>query len=443
MNKNVKLDKEKDFNTVEIHSLAHDGRGIATIRNKITFIDGALPNESVTCQITQKRSHYNVGQIVDLIRPVATRVIPPCQHFGTCGGCSLQHMSMEAQLALKEQTLLTQLQHFGQTVPKQVLPPLTAETLGYRRKARLGVKFVHKKDKLLVGFREKSSSYIADLSHCPVLYPAIGEDLSVLSQLIRSLDKYQHIPQIEMAVGDATVALVIRHLAPLENEDREKLIVFAKQHHFQLYLQPNPPDRFVKLWPHDENYYLFYTLPDYQLEFFFHPLDFTQINLTINRMLVKQAVDLLQLCSQDSILDLFCGIGNFTLPMARYGASITGVEGSHEMVTREKYNAVYNGIQNVDFYAANLEKPHGGETWINTSYQKILLDPPRTGAKEILPYLKQFAAKKIVYVSCNPATLARDTKEIVHQHGYTLTQAGIINMFPHTAHIEAIAVFEK
>lgn len=443
MNKNAKLDKIIESATANVHALSHDGRGIASIQQKTTFISGALPGETVTYRITQKRGSYHEANMQSVLTPAATRVTPPCQHFGLCGGCNLQHMNAEAQIQLKQQTLLEQLAHFGKVTPESVLPPLHAENIGYRRKARLGAKFVIKKNKMLVGFREKSSHYLADLERCIVLHPAVGERFEELKQLIASLEAYKHIPQIEVAIGDQEAALVFRHLETLSNQDLEKLIAFGQQYQFHIYLQPNAPEAVTKIWPQDQHERLTYTLPDYQLEFLFYPLDFTQINLELNRLMVKQALDLLQLSAEDTVLDLFCGLGNFTLPMARFAKHVTGIEGSVEMVTRAQENAAHNHLPNTSFFAANLFEPPTHAAWMQNKYDKILLDPPRVGAKEILPYLKQVGAQRIVYVSCNPATLARDAGELVHTYGYTLKQVGIMNMFPHTAHIEAMAVFEK
>ncbi|SRR5579883_607053 len=444
MNQNVKLDKrEENAPVIDVHALSHDGRGIAAIQNKTTFINGALPNETVTYRLTQKRSHYNEAEMLTVVKPSPDRVVPPCRHFGLCGGCSLQHMGMATQLALKQQTLLDQLKHFGHVFPENILPPLQAEAVGYRRKARLGVKFVIKKNKVMVGFREKASRYLADLEQCAVLHPNVGERFVELSQLVLSLEHYRHIPQIEIAIGDTEGALVFRHMQPLSDQDQEKLIAFGKTYNFHIYLQPNPPAPVHPIWPTNTNERLSYTLPDFQLEFLFHPLDFTQINLEINRLMVKQAIHLLDLQPEETVLDLFCGIGNFTLPIAQRVRQVIGVEGSVDMVKRAADNARHNRIQNADFYAANLQELPAQAAWMNLSYDKILLDPPRAGAKEVLPSLKTMRAKKIVYVSCNPATLARDAGELVHQYGYRLLQAGIMNMFPHTSHIEAMAVFEK
>ncbi len=496
MKKNVKLDNQKNPSTVEIRSLSHDGRGIATIENKTTFLAGALPGETVRYNIHQKRAQLNEGVALEIVTPSPDRATPPCEHFGVCGGCSLQHMSPRVQLELKQQTLLNQLKHFGQVEPQHILPALSATTEGYRRKARLGVKFVIKKDKLLVGFREKSSSYLADLNRCVVLHPAIGERFNELSELIRSLEAYRHIPQIEVAIGDTDVALVFRHLEPLSDEDKNKLIAFGEKFQFHIYLQPNPPQKVEELtrlntegWGRNDEWApapslpiegrhdprmersantgmyvpeigsdgagahsrsaspkperLTYTLPDEQLEFLFHPLDFTQVNLEMNRLMVRQAINLLDLKPTDKVLDLFCGIGNFTLPIARHAHHVTGIEGGDDMVKRAQANAEHNSISNVAFHAANLFEPNPTTAWMKQHYDKILLDPPRAGAREILPHFQTFGACKIVYVSCNPATLARDAGDLVNLYGYKLVAAGAMNMFPHTAHIEAMAVFEK
>jgi 23S rRNA (uracil1939-C5)-methyltransferase len=432
--------KTKECEAVAIQSLSHDGRGIAVVNHKKTFIRGALPTETVTYSLTKKRSHYNEAEVIAVVNPAAERVVPPCQHAHVCGGCSLQHMNMQTQLTLKQQTLLDQLKHFGQVTPAEVLPPLSASTTGYRRKARLGVKFVIKKEKLLIGFREKSSNYLADIERCAVLQPRVGEHLDTLNQLISSLDLAKQIPQIEVAMGDEDLALVLRHLEPMTAADKEKLCAFAESKKVHIYLQPNPPLPITKLWPNDAIERLTYTLPEYQLEFLFHPLDFTQINLEMNRCMVQQALSLLDVQPHETVLDLFCGIGNFSLAMARQAARVVGIEGSVEMVKRATDNAAHNQINNTAFYTANLMQPVASTSWLQTVYDKILLDPPRAGAQEILPYLQ---AQRIVYVSCNPATLARDAGILVHQLGYILKQVGIINMFAHTAHIEAMAVFEK
>ncbi|MBA3661002.1 MAG: 23S rRNA (uracil(1939)-C(5))-methyltransferase RlmD [Gammaproteobacteria bacterium] len=441
MIKKVKIDQEPE-RTLSVTGFSHDGRGIGECLNKKTFIFGALPDETVVCKLTKKRSNYLEAKTIRVVEAAKERVEPICQHFGLCGGCVLQHMDTPTQLSLKQNTLLQHLKHFGQVEPAEVLPPLHATDEGYRHKARLGVRFVYKKNKLLIGFREKESRYLADIEECAVLHPRIGKNLVAMSQCIDALETKESIAQIEVAMGDKDIALVIRHLAPLTPADKEKLIEFSKMHHYQILLQPNPPAQLEQLWPIQPEPRLSFSLPAYQLTYQFHPLDFTQVNLPLNRLMVDQAIHLLDIVSTDRVLDLYCGIGNFTLPIARYAQEVVGIEGSEEMVLRGEGNATLNHISNVKFYAANLMNELTNAVWLKR-YDKVLLDPPRTGAKELLPYFHLFAPKRIVYVSCNTATLARDAQILVHELGYTLQQAGIMNMFPHTAHIEAMAVFTK
>jgi 23S rRNA (uracil1939-C5)-methyltransferase len=428
---------------VAIHSLSHDGRGIATINGKTTFVHGALIGETVTCKVTQQHRRYNEGIATEIKIAAPERITAACPHFGICGGCSMQHMNIANQIQFKQQTLLEQLQHFGKVIPESLLEPITGQAWGYRRKARLGVRYVIKKNKLLVGFREKFSNYLADIQSCLVLHPSVGMRITMLAELITSLNQYEHIAQIEVAVGDDATALVFRHLTPLPESDYAKLYEFGKATGLHIYLQPNPPEKIRKLWPEDNNEYLIYALPDYNIIMQFHPLDFTQVNSEINLLMLKQALKLLAPEPEDTILDLFCGLGNFTLPIARYAKQVVGVEGSDVMVKRAEENARSNQIYNTKFYAANLMEPPKEAPWMQQCYDKILLDPPRLGAKEIITHFSTFSAKKIVYVSCNPATLARDAGELVYTHGYKLKQIGVINMFAHTSHIEAIALFEK
>lgn len=428
---------------ITIESLSHDGRGVANINGKATFVSNALPQEKALCKITQKHRRYNEALAVEILSAAPERTTPECQHFGICGGCSMQHVELQAQIQFKQQALLDQLKHFGKVTPETILPPIFGNPWGYRRKARLGVRYVIKKEKLLVGFREKFSNYLADIERCAVLHPSVGNRLTDLSALIRGLTQYDHIPQIEVAVSDNTTALIFRHMTPLAESDIAALCEFGKTHNIHIYLQPNPPAAVHKIWPQDNQEMLSYSLPDYQLEMRFHPLDFTQVNGEINRLMIKQALQLLDVKNTDTVLDLFCGLGNFTLPIARFAKEVVGVEGSVQMVERAKANAQYNQITNAEFYAANLMEPSESAAWLQKSYDKILLDPPRTGAKEIIPLISERSAKRLVYVSCNPATLARDAGELVYNHQYKLKQVGVINMFPHTSHIEAIALFEK
>jgi 23S rRNA (uracil1939-C5)-methyltransferase len=428
---------------IDIHSMSHDGRGIGTLNGLTTFVEGALPNEQVVCEITKKHRRYLEAKPIEFLKTAAERVTPACEHFNICGGCSLQHINCEQQIQFKQKTLLEQLQLFGKVTPEKILPPLSKEAWGYRRKARLGVRYVKKKQQLFIGFREKGTPFLTNINSCKVLHPKIGNALPALNQLISSLDQFEHIPQIEVAVGDNEAALVFRHLTDLPTEDIAKLRTFGLEHQFSIYLQPNSPAAVTKLTPNNESELLTYALPDYQLEMEFHPLDFIQVNGEMNQALIKQALELIDPQPEDTILDLFCGLGNFTLPLARFAKKIVGVEGCEKMVARASKNAEKNSIHNTQFFAANLMAPVKESSWLKTSYDKILLDPPRTGAAEIIPFLQHLSAKKIVYISCNPATLARDALVLTQQLGYTLKVAGVVNMFPHTSHIEAIAVFTK
>lgn len=425
-----------------IEKLTPEGRGVAHINGKVTFIDFALPGERVMFQYTRTSSKFDEGRALEVLQASADRVQPLCAHFGLCGGCSLQHMRAEAQIAAKQQTMLDQLQHMAGVQPAAILPPLSGPIWGYRHKARLGVKFVFKKNKVLVGFREKSESLLADLSHCKVLYASVGEKLELLGQLIMGMAARSTLPQIEVAVSDSVTALVFRHLEPLNADDQQKLIQFAQQNNVSIYLQPGGMDSVHPLWPTQPEL-LRYRLENHNITIEFSPMDFTQVNPAINRQMLDRALQLLDLQPHEKVLDLFCGLGNFTLPMARKAAHVTGVEGAVEMVLKARSNARLNAIENVEFHAADLSADLTGYPWLNQKYDKILLDPPRTGAMEMLRYLGKLNASRIVYVSCNPATLARDAQVLVNEYGYKLKAAGVMDMFPHTAHVESLAVFEK
>ncbi|MFU8797790.1 MAG: 23S rRNA (uracil(1939)-C(5))-methyltransferase RlmD [Gammaproteobacteria bacterium] len=429
--------------SAHITALSHDGRGIASIQGKTTFVEGALPGETVLFKYLRHHGRFDEGQVTEIQIASPERVEPKCPHFFACGGCSLQHMSPDAQIRMKEKMLLEHLQHFGGLKAEVILPPLTGPVWGYRAKARLGVRFVHKKNALLVGFREKNGRYLADLSRCEVLHPKIGSLISELKKLITGLEGYQYIPQIEVALN----TLVFRHMAPLSTADQGKIEQFGREHDIQICFQPNGIDSVHPVSV------LRYTLPDFaphpnpppqrgrELEFLFRPTNFIQINIELNRKMVKHILTLLDPQPTDKILDLFCGLGNFTLPLALYSATVTGIEGDIAMVERAYENARHNNIYNSEFYAANLQQPLHNDPWAHQQFDQILLDPPRTGAFEIIPSLPAMGARRIVYVSCNPATLARDAKLLV-ELGYRLTHAGIMDMFPHTSHVESVAVFE-
>jgi 23S rRNA (uracil1939-C5)-methyltransferase len=423
-----------------IKSLSHDGKGVTHIDNKTVFIDGALPNEKVTFIYTSKRRSHDEGIVHEVLKASNERVEPKCKHFSICGGCNLQHLASDAQIEHKQQSMLDALKHIGHVEPIEVFEPITGEQWGYRRKARLGVRYVRKKGRVLVGFREKQGGFLADIESCEVLHQSVGKNLQAFQNLIYSMDAKQQIPQIEVAVGDNATALIVRHLETLSDADFAKWMAFAKLHDYQLYLQAKGPDTVRLVYP--DNAELFYEHPDFNSKIMFAPQDFFQVNSSINRQMVPRAVELLQLTGDENVLDLFCGLGNFTLPIARHAAHVTGVEGDSMMVMRARQTALNNHIENTDYYSCNLMGDMKDEPWLKKKYDCILLDPPRSGAKEVIEHFNKLKAKRIVYVSCHPATLARDADALVNQQGYKLLGAGIMDMFPHTAHIESIAVFE-
>ncbi|WP_078119665.1 23S rRNA (uracil(1939)-C(5))-methyltransferase RlmD [Thiosocius teredinicola] len=431
---------EGEFDAV-IDSVGHDGRGVARVDGKATFIHGALPGEQVKFRYLQRRRNHDEGQVVSVISASPDRVEPRCAHYGVCGGCSLQHLDSAAQVSAKQGVLLDNFRQIGRVAPDSILPPLVNdEPWGYRRKARLGVKNVTRKEKVLVGFRERGSSYVADLARCEVLHPRVGTLLPALSALIESLSINNRVPQIEMAMDDDRCVLILRLLEPLSGEDEQALNRFQQTNDVVFYLQPGGPDSVVPLSAEVD---LRYALPDYDVTLSFLPGDFTQVNTEINRKMVARALDLLDPQPDDQVLDLFCGIGNFTLPIARSANAVVGVEGDAGLVERARANAERNGLHNATFYTADLYGELQAEPWMKQRFNKVLLDPPRSGALQVLPYLSVMGVQRIVYVSCYPGTLARDAGELVGKYGYRLVSAGVMDMFPHTAHVESIALFEK
>ena len=426
---------------INVESLAHDGRGVARVEGKTVFIEGALPGEQVGFAYLATHKSFDEAQATVIHQASPDRVDPRCAHYGVCGGCSLQHLQADAQIRARQQVLLDSLQRIGHVTPATVLEPMTAPVWGYRSKARLGVKHVIKKGRVLVGFREKRAPYLADLSRCEVLHPSVGEQLPALCELIAQLDARARIPQIEVAVAEEVTALVFRHLDPLSAPDRGRLQAFARQQGFHVYLQPAGPDSIHPLEPTDS--VLAYQLPELAVGIRFLPGDFTQVNRAINRQMVARVLDMLALDRTDTVLDLFCGLGNFTLPMARLAGQVTGVEGEAGLVARATDNAMLNGLDNVTFHVANLFEDQRNTAWAGIAYNKVLLDPPRSGAAEILPVVGNIRPERIVYVSCHPGTLARDAGMLVSAYGYRLRAAGVMDMFPHTAHVESIALFER
>ncbi|MFV9616677.1 MAG: 23S rRNA (uracil(1939)-C(5))-methyltransferase RlmD [Gammaproteobacteria bacterium] len=432
---------------VEITALSNEGRGIAHVENRTVFIDQALIGERVRFKYTRLNKNIAEGRTLEVLQASDLRVEARCSAFEMCGGCSLQHMASEAQIELKQDMLLDQLRHL-EVSPAEVLQPLLGPEYGYRHKARLGVRYVHKKEKVLVGFRERNSSFLTETTRCEVLHPSVGEIISDLAECINQLEEKRTIPQIEVAVGDNQTVLVFRHLEELSVATRKLLSDFCQCHSLVCYLQAGKPDKLELLYPQQAEP-LYYMLAaggpsGKNLKIEFQPSDFIQVNPQINKRMVVNAINYLELKATDTVLDLFSGLGNFSLAMAASCKQVTAVEGSLLMVKKARDNAQLNNISNTEFIYADLYSDEVlTAPWLKQKYNKILLDPPRSGAAAILPALKKMQAEIIVYVSCHPATLARDAAVLVNELGYKLTKAGIMNMFPHTGHVESIAVFKK
>ncbi len=429
---------------VLIESIDQEGRGIAHAEGKVIFIDGALTGELVTYAPYRKKPSFENAQLLSIIKPSFMRVQPKCIHFGICGGCSMQHLDVGAQVAVKQRILEDNLDRIGKVEPETMLPPIHGMPWGYRQRARLSVRHVLKKGKTLVGFHEKRSSFVADLSLCEILPPKISALIPKLSELVDGLSIRDRLPQIEVACGDKVDVLVLRIMEPLTEQDKGALRAFADQYAIQFWLQPKGPDTCYPFHPLDAPP-LTYTLPEFGIEMPFAPTEFTQVNHQLNRVMVHRALRLLDPQPGERIADFFCGLGNFTLPIARSGAQVLGIEGSTALVKRAVQGAAHNGLSaNADFRAMNLFEMD--ETLLSGMgrFDKWLVDPPRDGAIELVKAITpESAPMRIVYVSCNPATLARDAEVLVHVKGYTLKAAGVMNMFPQTSHVESIAVFER
>jgi 23S rRNA (uracil1939-C5)-methyltransferase len=425
-----------------ITDLSHDGRGVARIDNKATFVAGALPGERVLLKYRKRHRNYDDAEVVSVIEPSPERVVPRCRHFGECSGCSLQHLDPVAQIGAKQRVLAENFERIGKVAPDTWLSALSDQPWNYRRKGRFSVRFVNKKDRVLVGFREESNPrFVADIQQCEVIHPALGPKVGLLAQLVQGLDAARDIPQIEFAAGDDTVALVFRHLSPLSDRDRASLTQFGQQHGLAIYLQPGNHSTVHPLWPDSPR--LAFAIPAEQVELEFLPLDFVQVNAGMNQRMLARTIELLDLKPTDRVLDLFCGLGNFTLPIARHAAEVVGVEGEHGLVERAAANAARNGLSNVSFRVANLFEDQRQAPWATQAWDKMLLDPPRAGADKVLEYLPRKGTNRIVYVSCHPGSLARDAGILVEKHGFRLVSAGVMDMFPHTAHVESIALFER
>ena len=428
----------------DILDLSHDGRGVARRDGeggKVTFITGALPGEVVTAEPTARNRHFDEARTVEVVKASPQRVTPRCPHFGVCAGCVLQHLEESQQIVAKQRVLIDNLTRIGHVTPGTVLPPLVGDSWGYRRKGRFSVRRVEKKDKTLVGFRELDPRFVADLSQCLTVIPEIGMKVGVLSEFIETLDGKRDIPQIEFIAGDDAIMLTIRHMQPLSDADRAAWIAFGQTHGFAISLQPGGVESVQPLWPAEVP--LSFKLAPWDVELAFRPLDFIQVNAKLNVQMIAHALALLDAGPDERVLDLFCGLGNFTLPLARTVRNVVGVEGDAGLVARARENAVRNGLENAEFYAADLTQDQRQAPWMRQGFDKLLLDPPRSGAIEVLQQLPLKQFKRIVYVSCHPGSLARDAGYLVNEQGFTLVSAGAMDMFPHTAHVESIAVFEK
>jgi 23S rRNA (uracil1939-C5)-methyltransferase len=437
-----------------VESLDLEAQGVAhNAEGKVVFIEGALPGEQVQVSVGRRKNNWEQATMTALRRESSQRVAPGCRHFGTCGGCKMQHFHVGAQVATKQRALEDALWHLGKTKAERVLRPIEGPAWGYRYRARLSVRHVVKKGTVLVGFHERKSSYVADMDSCEVLPRHLSDLLLPLRVLITAMDQRDRLPQIEVAIGSEVTALVLRHLEPLSDGDLQRLREFAAAHAIQWWLQPKGPDTVHLL---DEGGPpLAYGLPEFGITMPFKPTDFTQVNHQINQVLVSRALKLLSAGPDERVIDWFCGLGNFTLPVATQAREVLGIEGSESLVARSRENAQVNGLAHkTSFVARNLFEITPAELAAYGNAEKWLVDPPREGAFALTKALVDLHAdpavapgylppKRIVYVSCNPATLARDAGLLVHQGGYRCTAAGAVNMFPHTAHVESMAVFER
>lgn len=430
--------------TGRVEALNHEGWGVVRDAGKTVFVAGALPGELVEYRIRRRQRSHDEAELITVHEAAPDRIAPHCAHFGTCGGCSLQHLAPESQRRIKDTQLRETLRRIGKVEPQEWLAPLAGEPWGYRRRARLGARYVHNKGRSLVGFREKMSSYVAEVEQCPVLRPEVGRIVGELSRLVTSLSIPTRIPQIEVAVGDELTVLVVRVLEPPSAADRDKLLAFEQAHGLRILLQAGRPDQLEPLA--GERPQLWYGLPRHGLKLAFEPADFIQINGAMNQQLIDRVLELMGVEAQSVVLDLFCGLGNFTLPLAVHAGRVVGIEGDAGLIARARANATANGLANVQFHVADLAGAEAVERCLALAgpagYSHVLVDPPRTGALDVLPALARLAPRRLVYVSCHPGSLARDLGILVTEHGFSLRSAGIVDMFPHTSHVESVAVLD-
>jgi 23S rRNA (uracil1939-C5)-methyltransferase len=429
--------------TAVIGDMTVEGHGIATVGGKRVFVSGALAGETATFRRVRSRSNYDEAQLLDVAVPAADRVAPRCAYFGTCGGCSLQHLAAAAQLRLKEAALLQSLRRIGFVSPSRVLSAVTGPAWGYRRRARLAVRQVSAKGRVLVGFSERDSSKITDMQSCETAHSAVAALIAPLSELIGALSLAQRIPQVEAVVADNATMLIFRVLDAPTPSDLDILRGFRRRHGVRIMLQRAGPDQIEPLDGDGDEGELWYELPDDGLRMVFGPTDFIQVNAAVNRQMIALAGELMQAGPSQRVLELFCGVGNFTLPLARRAAMVLGVEGAPAMVARARDNARRNGIGNAEFRVADLAGEAGAAAWAGQRFDAVLLDPPRAGAAALMRPLAATGANRIVYVSCHPGSLARDAGTLVNELGYRLAAAGVLDMFPSTSHVESIALFER
>jgi 23S rRNA (uracil1939-C5)-methyltransferase len=423
---------------LSIEALDAEGRGVArNPEGKVVFVEGALPGERVTFKKVAGKRKFDVARVSRVLEASSGRTTPRCAHFGVCGGCATQHADERTQMAGKQRWLEDNLQRIGKVSAGTLLPIGYGPQWGYRHRARLSVRRVPSKGGVLIGFRERHSTYIADMRECPVLPDSVSALLPALRLLVESLSVRERMPQIEVAVGDNATALVFRHLEPLNDPDLSHLRSFSERHSIHVWLQPGGPESAHPFHPAASE--LYYELPEFGVRLKFRPTEFTQVNFAMNRALVSRALRLLDPQPGERVADLFCGLGNFSLPLAKSGAQVIGFEGSQGLVERARQNAAANGLV-AQFEMTNLFEPNLSPYG---PFQRILVDPPREGAIEIVKALPREWPKRIVYVSCDPATLARDAGVLVHTQGFRLAAAGVVNMFPHTAHVESVAVFDR
>jgi 23S rRNA (uracil1939-C5)-methyltransferase len=438
MSRRAKLVGEPEQGTVA--ALTHDGEGIVR-DGKAAFVGGALPGEVIRFRRMRRHRGHDEGQLLEVIEPSADRVTPRCSHFGVCGGCALQHLSADRQIEAKERELRDALERVAKVTPDAWLPPLRGPQWGYRRRARLGARYVAKKGRVVVGFRERLAPLIAALDHCEVLSPPLGTLIGALSVMLTGLASREQIPQIEVAIAENITALVFRVLCPLPESDIAALRHFAKQHALRIYLQTGGPDSVAPLESGADLEPLNYSLPEFGVTYEFAPTDFVQINAAINQAMVSRVIGLLELDSHSRVLDLYCGLGNFTLPLARRAGAVLGIEGDAVLVSRARHNARMNGLTNAQFVAADLTQPLAlNAPYLADGFSHVVLDPPRAGALEVMPTIAHLAPRKVAYISCHPGSLARDIAVLVHEFGFSLRATGVLDMFPHTTHVESLAV---